>query len=147
MPEYLAGVQKVEVTANVPTSTQPISGSVSVSSGTITVQNKIYHLALHTAALTTTTPFTSTIQDLGSTPIYDMVRLRVRYNQPVTVDIYHGTSSTVTSNPIQQTVTVPANTVTIIEFPTIARYYGIKITNTGTATTTIHETLSAWISR
>jgi hypothetical protein len=136
MAKFLEGIQTVAVN-NFP-ATQPISGTVTAS-GTVFAQNKISaYLAITSTALTTATPVTQTAQDNGSTPAYKIYRVAVLFDQPVRIDFYNGSSSTLTSNKILQTVTVAANTPTTVDFPISARYYGVKITNTGAATTTSH---------
>lgn len=111
---------------------------------TVYAQNKILTPAAYTTAITVATPYSSSIIDGGSTLIYKTFRLAVLYDQPVKVEIFNGASSTLTSNKIMQTVTVPANTPTTIDYPISARYYGFKITNTGAATTTIQN--AQWVS-
>lgn len=94
-----------------------------------------------TTAIATATPFTQTALDAGSPLLYKTMRCRFIFDQPVQVDFYSGSSATLTSNKIQQTTQIAANTPTVIDYPLLARYCGVKITNTGAATTTVQEAL------
>jgi hypothetical protein len=97
--------------------------------------------AVTVAAITTATPFTSAAIDAGSTMIYTKYRVRVIFDQPVKVELINGTSATVSANKVTASYDVPANTPTILEMPLVARYAAVKITNTGVATTTVHDAL------
>lgn len=96
-----------------------------------------------TSAITTSTPFTTPAIDNGSALTYSTLRGRFTFDQPVKVEFFHGSNTTATSNRIQSTHVIPANTTTIIDFPLLARYMFVRITNTGTATTTVHEAIYA----
>ena len=118
---------------------------VEVNNAQITVVSKGTTGAL-TTAIATATPTVTPALDFGSTLTSKVLRVRARYNQPVTVEFLHGTSATVASNPVQETVTVAANEVKMMEFPIVARYGGLRVTNKGTAATTTHELLYAHFS-
>lgn len=132
--------------------TQPVSGSVAVTSlptlssvttlSTVTTANvvsKNLPAVTSIAQIAVATPFTSPIIDAGSTMLYTKLRVRVTSNQPITLEVRNGTSTTVTSNQVSLTQAIPANTPTIVDVPLVARYASIKLTNTGAATTTLME--------
>jgi hypothetical protein len=127
--------------------TKIVSGTITTVSALTQgyISSKMLMATDSTTNLAAGAAYTSPVKDGGSTPLYKMLRVRVFATQPVTLDIYHGVSSTVTSNRIQHTQSIPANTVTLVEIPLVARYSGIKVTNTGAATTTTLEVLSALI--
>jgi hypothetical protein len=110
------------------------------------VAPKILRYTDTVANITTTTPFTGTNRDTGTTQLYTTYRLRIFADQPLKVDVHAGSSSTLASNKVQQTINVPANTMTIVDIPLVAQYVGIKATNTGSANTTVCEIMSALMS-
>jgi hypothetical protein len=119
MTFYNAGVQQAEIT-NFP-ATQPVSGNVGITgtpnvnvTGNPVVVPKTTMGTITTAAIPTATPFTETAIDFGATMTYTTFRVRVIFDQPVKVEFYHGSSATLTSNKIQRTDTIPANTPTVI---------------------------------
>lgn len=109
---------------------------------TANISNKASAVSVTTSAITTATPFSSASIDAGSTYGYTRIRARFIFDQPVQVEFIHGSSATMASNKVQQIDNIPANTPTVIEYPLIARYSFIRITNKGTATTTVHECLA-----
>ena len=96
-----------------------------------------------TTAITTTTPFVSTsaMGDATSSMMYTKLRARFLFDQPVKVEFYNGTATTYngSGNLKIQEETIPANTLTFVEVPLMQRYVYVRITNTGTATTTVHN--------
>lgn len=98
------------------------------------------------ANIAVATPFSGTIRDIGATPLYSKYRLRIFSDQPLKIEVFSGSSATLTANRVQQVIEVPASTMTVVDVPICARYIGIKATNTGTATTTAVEIISALLS-
>lgn len=153
--QYITVIDYAELTAEITAGRgQGSEGQaigVRVASGTLSavstvstayVSPKIVRYTDTTTNLSASGVFTGTARDAGSTALYTTYRVRIFADQPLKVEVYSGTSSTLTSNRIQQTITVPANTMQIIDVPIIAQYIGLKVTNTGTATTTAIEVLS-----
>jgi hypothetical protein len=100
---------------------------------------KTSRASITSTAITTATPFQQTALDIGATASYDTYRMRFTFDQPVKVEVQHGSSSTNTSNRVQSTYFVPANTPTIIDEKLLYQYVSVKITNIGSATTTVQE--------
>lgn len=153
MPEYLAGVQQVEITNNVPTATQPVSIatlptlSTVTTVGTVTTSNvvsKNLPAVTTVANLGASAVFTSPIIDAGSTMTYTKIRFRIIASHALTIEIRNGTSATVASNQVAvKPFTTVAGEPYIIDVPLIARYASIKATNGASATTylEIHQIL------
>lgn len=80
--------------------------------------------------------FSGTVRDLGATPLYRSMMVRVISNRNGRLDIRVGTSSTLTANPINFTYDVRAGEVLNVEVPLVARYAGLQFTNTDTTATT-----------
>lgn len=89
------------------------------------------------------TPFVSTsvMGDATSAMVYTKLRVRFLFNQPVKVEFFNGTATTATGvgNIMVHEENVLANMCTVIEVPLFQRYIYVRITNMGSATTTVNN--------
>lgn len=121
--------------------TTPTGGTISTVTTTY-VSPKSLVSSETTANINTGATFGGTVRDCGATLLYNTYRLRMFSNQPLRVDVRCGTSATLTSNRVQQTISIPADTVVVVDVPVCARYIGVQVTNVGTANTTTVEVFS-----
>lgn len=127
----------------------PVGGTIATVSNITTANTvpKVLAFPETTANILTTTPFLGTARDASATPTYLTYRLRIFADQPLKVEVFTGASATLTSNRVQQTITVPANTMVVEDIPLVGtRYVGIRATNTGTANTTVCDIMSLLIA-
>ncbi|MDO7487027.1 hypothetical protein Q5O89_16790 [Peribacillus frigoritolerans] len=122
-----------------------VGGTVAVSTVTTAyVSPKSVFYADTTANVTTTTPYVSVARDTGATTnAYNTYRVRINSSHAGTLEILHGASSTATSNKSSGSWAVEANVPLVVEVPILARYIAFRFTNTGGATTTSFEAISA----
>lgn len=95
--------------------------------------------------ITTAVPFLSPVKDTSSTPTANTMRVRLFSSHAGTLELYNGSNATLLSNKVAMTVSVEANKSIYVELPLVARYAGYRFINTGGATTTAFEALSAMV--
>lgn len=124
--------------------TNVTGGSLSTVS-TAYVAPKIAYNTEFASSINAGTTSTGANRTTGSTPIYTIYRIRAFSTSAMRIDVRSGTSTTVTSNRIQQVIDVPANTVVIVDVPICAPNIGLQCTNLGASAVT-PEVLSVLMS-
>lgn len=109
------------------------------------VAPKIAYNTEFSASINAGTTSTGSNRTTGTTPIYTIFRIRAFSANAMRIDVRSGTSTTVTSNRIQQVIDVPANTVVIVDVPICAPNIGLQCTNLGASAVT-PEVLSVLMS-